>query len=182
MTEESAPYGSPRIASVIGCGAVGKRLEKFIEPEPNTNCWLWVGSDNGSGYGQIRFGGRLHYAHRVVYELFRGSIPEGLTLDHLCRVPSCVNPRHLEPVPIKDNVLRGTSFPAQNARLTHCQRGHQFAFRSNGSRYCRECAATARRARYPIYWAENRTRILAYLREWKRADRARRRVRRVSQL
>ena len=63
-------------------------------------CWLWTASTL-NGYGQIKAGGRfgkILLAHRVAYEMLVGPIPEGLQLDHLCRVTLCVNPKHLEPV------------------------------------------------------------------------------------
>ena len=63
-----------------------------VEPEPNSGCWLWTGYTNRDGYGCFR---RDLLAHRFAYELYRGAIPAGLTLDHTCRVRSCVNPAHL---------------------------------------------------------------------------------------
>ena len=70
-------------------------------------CWLWTGSHNGLGYGTIRSVGRKMYVHRYSYELLVGPIPAGLELDHLCRVPGCVNPDHLEPVTHAENLRRG---------------------------------------------------------------------------
>ena len=87
-------------------GPKGDYLEGFeakIHFEPNSGCWLWAGADNGVGYGKYR--GK--YAHRVAYEAARGAIPEGMFLDHLCRVRCCVNPDHLEPVTNVENIRRG---------------------------------------------------------------------------
>lgn len=78
-------------------------FQAHIHHEPNSGCWLWAGADNGGGYGKFR--GK--YAHRVSYEMRNGAIPEGLHLDHLCRVPCCVNPDHLEPVTNQENARRG---------------------------------------------------------------------------
>lgn len=104
-------------------------------------CWLWTGSLHPAGYGSLH---RHDYAHRVAYENAVGPIPEGLTLDHLCRVRPCVNPAHLEPVTLAENKARGQSAPAQNARRTHCIHGHPFnlfntAYPPSGGRMCRRC-------------------------------------------
>jgi HNH endonuclease len=111
-------------------------------------CWLWIGADNGSGYGRFYPAPRQSVAaHRFAYELLVGPIPEGLQLDHLCRNPPCVNPAHLEPVTNRENSLRGISPLADNARKTHCPRGHSLldpenVYRWPGyfhRRYCRTC-------------------------------------------
>jgi hypothetical protein len=70
-------------------------------------CWVWVGRLNRNGYGRVALGGREPMAHRASYEAHVGPIPEGLVLDHLCRVRCCINPRHLEPVTVQENTLRG---------------------------------------------------------------------------
>lgn len=83
-------------------------------------CWYWSGQLDRNGYG--RLSGKL--AHRLVYQVLVGEIPEGLVLDHLCRVPRCVNPAHLEPVTPRENTLRGDTFAAFHAKKTHCKNGH----------------------------------------------------------
>jgi hypothetical protein len=70
-------------------------------------CWLWTGAKHEKGYGLLKVAGQMHRAHRFVYELLVGPIPEGLSLDHLCRVRNCVNPNHLEPVTTGENIRRG---------------------------------------------------------------------------
>jgi hypothetical protein len=110
-------------------------------------CWLWTGSGNGRGYGQIGEGNRNLYAHRVAYELAIGPIPIGKQIDHLCRVRNCVNPAHLEAVTQKENVERGTTGEVNAARQlaqTHCKRGHPFDAANtyiapNGQRLCKTC-------------------------------------------
>jgi len=69
-------------------------------------CWLWTGTQVRGGYGQFWLDGHK-LAHCYAYETTVGPIPEGLQLDHLCRVTRCVRPSHLEPVTASENVRRG---------------------------------------------------------------------------
>jgi hypothetical protein len=85
-------------------------LEDFYIPEPNTGCWLFLGTlKRKQGYGVMfrKGNGKECLAHRVFYEAFRGPIPDALSLDHLCRQRSCVNPSHLQPVTLGENQRRG---------------------------------------------------------------------------
>lgn len=106
-------------------------------------CWLWTGQLDISGYGQILRNGKLFKTHRVAYELLVGPIPEGLTLDHVkdrgCQHRSCCNPAHLEPVTNRVNILRGDSIAANNARKTHCKRGHLIDGANKQQRFCKTC-------------------------------------------
>ena len=137
-----------RRAVVRGGALLGR-----VSPEPNSGCWLWLGSLDGKGYGVFGRHGRTVLAHRAVVESLRGPIADGLTLDHLCRVRSCVNPAHLEAVAMRVNVLRGQSPAAINARKDHCSKGHSLAgarleVRPAGGvgRRCRECDRLRKRA------------------------------------
>lgn len=109
-------------------------------------CILWPGYINPDGYGIISYNYRSHPAHRFLYQLAYGPLPSGMQVDHLCRNRACINPNHLEPVTVKENVLRGMGFAAQNARKTHCKRGHPLSGEnlifSGGSRKCRICKLT----------------------------------------
>lgn len=96
-----------------------ERFDRKIMPEPMSGCWIWLGSWNFGGYGQVRIARRAQGAHRAIYTLLRGPIPDGLDLDHLCRTRACVNPQHLQPVTRQINLLRG-----ERANPTHCKAGH----------------------------------------------------------
>lgn len=118
----------------------------------HNGCWPWIGSIDTTGYGGFWNGSKLARAHRWSYERFVGPIPEGLHIDHLCRNHRCVNPAHLEPVTNRENALRGMSRNAQNARKTHCQKGHPFSgenlqINCNGNRVCRQCQSTYHKER-----------------------------------
>lgn len=84
-------------------------LEKGIVKVPFCSCWLFVeaGRENRNGYGRLRWQGKELMAHRLSYEAHVGPIPDGLLLDHTCRVRCCINPAHLEPVTVQENTLRG---------------------------------------------------------------------------
>jgi hypothetical protein len=87
-------------------------------------CWTWVGSRDPEGYGQSRVRGRVLKAHRLAWIALVGPTEDGLQLDHLCRLRACVRPAHLDPVPARENTLRGIGPTARNARKTHCANGH----------------------------------------------------------
>lgn len=114
-------------------------------------CWEWIGTKRNKGYGSFYIHGTFYVqAHRFCYELLSGPIPAGLTLDHLCRNTSCVNPDHLEPVTNRENTLRGFNPCAMNARKTRCKNGHEFTqeniFRNyRGGRGCVTCNRTYQR-------------------------------------
>ena len=79
-------------------------------PHMSDGCWLWMASKrNSKGYGQFWADGKIVPAHRWAYEQFKGPIPDGLQIDHLCRTPACVNPAHLEAVTAKENNNRGNT-------------------------------------------------------------------------
>jgi hypothetical protein len=139
-----------------------KDIERFLKkidkngPTVNENlsaCWLWLGSVRSkNGYGQfyirdVKNKKDTNYSsHRFSYEIHKGEIPDGLTIDHLCCNTGCVNPEHLEAVTIWENTLRSTNHIGQNSKKTHCLMGHEFnekntKVRSNGKRRCRRCDA-----------------------------------------
>ncbi len=116
-------------------------------------CWTWPGVLHSTGYGAISSrpdsDGKRHklLAHRVLFEMARGPIPEGMQLDHLCRNRACVNPAHLEPVSIRENVLRGDTIAAANIAKDACPQGHAYTeantYRHRNTRSCRICRRAA---------------------------------------
>jgi hypothetical protein len=107
-------------------------------------CWMWQRHIMATGYGQISIGKRRILSHRFSYEAFVGPIPNGLQVDHLCRVRACCNPSHLEPVTQRENLLRGQGIAARCARVTECPQGHRYdtantRIRPRGGRECRPC-------------------------------------------
>jgi hypothetical protein len=124
------------------------------------SCWLWTGMANANGYGMCNRApthGRLAAAHRVAYELLVGPIPDGLELDHLCRVRNCVNPTHLEPVTGAENRRRA------GLAKTHCPQGHEYTtentyLKPTGGRQCRACNRPAAR---PRWWRTQKQEIAA---------------------
>lgn len=148
------------------------RFWDFVQQTPL--CWLWRGPLTDKGYGYISFGRKNVGAHVVSYSIIRGPVPEGLELDHLCRIRDCVNPDHLEPVTSRTNVLRGVGPSAQNARKTHCQNGHAYdttwvGHRSIRMRICKTC----RRALSSRWLAENRKVVNQRRRKWYAAEKER---------
>lgn len=159
-----------RICSVEECGRpyLAKGLcsrhyqQAAYEPHPRTwptlkdkiesrldksgDCWLWTGATDTGGYGLISYKGRRCLkVHRAYLEAIGQPVPDGLTVDHLCRVHGCCNPDHLEVVTHQQNVLRGIGPTAINAAKTHCIHGHEFTeantiINTRGNRHCRTCA------------------------------------------
>lgn len=175
--------GRPQVPAVL-------RFFRFVEYDPITECWLWTGHTI-NGYGQFAGergdgGNGSELAHRFAFKLLVGPIGEGLTLDHLCHgwnahCPGgsdcahrrCVNPAHLEPVTIGENVMRSPLAPAsRNRAKTHCTNGHpltgeNLAPNKNGTRICLQC----RQERGRRYVARNADRLRVESRErWRRKN------------
>lgn len=132
-----------------------------IQPEPNSGCWLWVGSYTRGGYGAISMSGKTQNAHRAVFLMLGGFIEPGKYLCHKCDNRACVNPDHMFVGTQSENILdackkgRVITPPSPLAGRTHCKNGHEFSgenlkFNVVGRhkwRRCRECSrlAAARR-------------------------------------
>ena len=135
------PISTGRTVMEILFEATRNRFEMLFEKDAPSGCWLWKGSRRAQGYGHFTVKCRQLLAHRVAYELWRGEIPAGFVIDHLCRVRHCVNPDHMEVVTIGENTSRGG-----NALKTHCPKGHPYTKENvyrmklgKGRGYARRC-------------------------------------------
>lgn len=114
---------------------------------PATDCVVWAGAQNSRGYGCFGVNGLSQLSHRVAWEDAHGPIPDGLTIDHLCRVRSCVNVAHMELVTSPENTRRAIALRVGG----ECKRGHALSgdadiyHRANGIAECRECRRAAKR-------------------------------------
>lgn len=130
------------------------RFQKFLMPEPNTGCTIFIGHLDHDGYGGFRDSPiSTCRAHNFAWITEVGPIPNGKLLDHVCRLRCCVNVRHLRPVTNKENILCGESPHAINARKTHCNNGHPldgenlYLRKDFYARVCKTCVRAAK-ARY----------------------------------
>lgn len=128
-----------------------ERVESRILRDAPGDCWIWTGAVDTDGYGRYS----KDPAHRLVYVSAVGPIPDGLQIDHLCRVRPCVNPAHLEPVTAAENNRRRDEALGLGVYATHCKNGHEFTpentrrrVRAGGQeeRVCRACIAVRQRA------------------------------------
>jgi len=134
--------------------SIAQRLEEDVDR--SGACWLWKRHVRRDGYAFMQIATtpgavKAIFVHRASWEHYRGPIPEGMTVDHLCRVRHCLNPEHLQLVTPRVNTLRGSSQPAINAKKTHCKRGHPLSGENlyvsrKGFRQCRMCVRRRRQA------------------------------------
>lgn len=133
-------------------------------------CIEWVAATDGRGYGCLGVLGRKKMkAHQFAFVEFRGPVPSGFELDHLCRNTACANHNHLEAVTHRENVLRGNSLAAACARAESCPNGHPYSGDNlivlAGYRSCRACHNVRSRRANQNYYARHRVKILASQRE-----------------
>jgi hypothetical protein len=124
-------------------------------------CLVYNGQRSRDGYGRIFYKGKRYMVHRVMWEIMRGPIPEGMQLDHkVCDNEPCWNPDHLEVSTPRVNVLRSGNPAAQNAQKTHCINGHEFTeettvirFHKKRGTYFRECTPCQQVRQHRAYLA-----------------------------
>jgi hypothetical protein len=146
---ESGQQYRTKLKITVGRGEVTSSPFAAVEPRlkvlPN-GCWEWTGARANTGYGVVTWRYKTLYVHRVVYEHYKGPVPESLELDHLCRNRACANPDHLEAVARVENTRRGNHPSSVIARSGMCSKGHpmtpentMFVRTRPGRRICREC-------------------------------------------
>lgn len=120
--------------------------DRFLKRVTITDsCWQWDAL-RPDGYGAFMAGGTQGMAHRWAYQHYTGPIPDDLVVDHLCRNRGCVNPDHMELVSRGENVARGTSPSAMQAKQELCPRGHTYTRKYGNRRYCQPCQNERRKA------------------------------------
>ncbi len=127
---------------------LGMNLQERFEAKfyVTPGCWIWT-KGSSHGYGSFRINGKSRPAHRVSYELYVGSIPEGQVVRHKCDNPPCVNPDHLILGTQGDNMrdaVERSRHRSHNTFKTHCPRKHELSgdnviLRPTGGRRCAEC-------------------------------------------
>lgn len=118
--------GVPSLVNSEMRKTIEERFWEKVIKKGKDECWEWIGCKS-NGYGRFSVLAENGLVHRYSYKLHKGKIPKGLTIDHLCRNRQCVNPKHLEAVTHRVNILRGVGASAKNAKKTHCKRGHLFS-------------------------------------------------------
>lgn len=145
-----------------------RRFWRSVLPEPNSGCWLWIGNTSNTNYGMYYTDpAKRRVAHRVSYETLVGPVPDELVLDHLCRTRCCVNPDHLEPVTMAENVYRGIGPSAINLTRTHCPHGHEYSddnthVTRRGWRVCKTCEDKRNTDRLTREMAERAERVAKF--------------------
>lgn len=124
-------------------------FERVFKKVEVADCWYWLGTIQPNGYGKININGQNKLAHRFMWTYLVGPIPKDYQIDHLCKVKSCVNPDHLQPVTSQENIRRSSVAVAarNNFRLQAvCKNGHIRSSTNtkitNGYKRCLDCHYT----------------------------------------
>jgi hypothetical protein len=127
-------HREPRLTEILD------RLMARYRMDEATGCWVWQGRVAADGYALVTIGTQHWRGHQASHTVFKGPVPPGLQIDHLCHNRDtacaggetclhrrCVNPEHLEAVTGRTNTLRSVNTIAGiNARRTECKWGHPF--------------------------------------------------------
>lgn len=116
-----AKFCSRKCSVASQCNDVGMAVSgRYIV---TNTCWLWTRSLNSRGYGIVYIAGKHVRAHRAMWELAHGPIPQGLHVLHHCDTPSCVNPAHLFLGTHQDNMIDKVAKGRHN--MPHGERNHR---------------------------------------------------------
>ena len=128
---------------VAVAGAVRPRFESKFIPEPNTGCWIWLAQTDKHGYGRFFIDGAKTTAQRASWLIYRGTIPDGLEIDHKCKLRCCVNPDHLQPLSKPANLAQRAFAKKDSCPKGHPYSGDNLSITKNGNgkvaRRCRIC-------------------------------------------
>lgn len=166
--QPSRPTTSP--GGAMNTNERERTIARFMRKVNKTEtCWLWTACawfSNSAKYGRFYLDGKYRLAHRVAYELFVGTIPPGLTIDHVrargCTSTLCVRPDHLEAVTNRENIMRGGGPSAENNQRQTCHLGHSDWRIIKNWRECMVCKRERWKRRNARLKAERAAKRLAY--------------------